>query len=51
VAWDQFRTNAPVGSGQLRLVQAQWRWYGMATGDAATMALLRRDGFIERSNP
>lgn len=51
VAWDHFRTNAPVGSGQLRLVQAQWRWYGMATGDTAAMTLLRRDGYIERSNP
>jgi hypothetical protein len=51
VAWDNFRTNAPVGSGQLRLVQPQWRWFGMATGDAAAMAMLRRDGYIERSNP
>jgi hypothetical protein len=50
-SWDNFRTNAPVGSGQLRLVLPQWRWYGMATGDSAAMALLRRDGFADRSNP
>ncbi|MFN9746409.1 MAG: hypothetical protein ACK57B_12270 [Betaproteobacteria bacterium] len=51
VAWDQFRTNASVGVGPLRLAQPQWRWFGISTADAAALAQLQRDGYIDRATP
>ncbi len=50
VPWDQFRTNASVGVGPLRLARPQWRWFGISTAEAAALSLLKREGFVDRSS-
>lgn len=51
VAWDQYRTNASVGVGRLRRVHPDWRWFGYSVATPSAIETLRRDGFIEGSNP
>lgn len=29
--WDNYKTNASVGIGQLRIMSSRWTWYGMTT--------------------
>jgi hypothetical protein len=43
-AWDNFKTNASVGVGQLRLVTPQWQWFGVSTASATDLQHLRAFG-------
>ena len=49
--WDSYRTNIGVGVGQLRRVGAEWDWHGMGTADTEALALLARDGYVDRTRP
>jgi hypothetical protein len=49
--WDNYRTNIGVGVGQLRRVGTEWDWYGMGTADTEALALLAREGYINRTRP
>jgi hypothetical protein len=47
VGWDQYRTNASVGVGQLRRLTASWRWVGFTTAASSELNELRTHGYTE----
>ncbi len=45
--WDNYKTNAGVGVGRLRLVDETWHWYGFSSASDADLRALHERGYTD----
>ena len=46
--WNNYTTNAGVGTGKFRYLTSSWRWYGFSIANEDSLKLLRENGFTIR---
>lgn len=45
--WDNYKTNKDLGIGRLRLVNSDWKWYGMTTASETALRVLIQRGYTD----
>lgn len=45
--WDNYKTNAGVAVGRLRLVATSWRWFGFSSASDADLQALHERGYVD----